>query len=360
MNTSNPLEKKREYWIDMAKAFAIIAVLLDHTFGYLYTNPKILFCSFYSVGLFIYIFGVTSYLSYKNYTGSITDKLKKSLWKIVRPYLVATFIFSIYSDRMFDWNTFFDRLIHFNARLPFYYVLLYIQLALVIPIFLYFFDIIDSRKNKILYELTALIVIVLLSVFTTNRTNIAGIYGGGGKLFGGTYLILLYLGMLFGKYKECMTDKLSVLIPLLIMSVILTIGWVYFISRDLFNFDSYFPFGYGLNPPGVSLVVYALLLVLVLFLAERVMVHNVVLNSIYVMCSRFGKHTLYIFLYHWFFLGGGTKYILEKIGIQVDNILMEKSIVIISMLIGPLILELIFERIHIILVKAYGVREKEG
>lgn len=40
-------------------------------------------------------------------------------------------------------------------------------------------------------------VICIVAFLTTNYTNILDIYGGGGKLLGGTYLIAFWVGMLY-------------------------------------------------------------------------------------------------------------------------------------------------------------------
>lgn len=50
-------------WINRAKAVAIFAVLVDHTYGILYTNVKVAMASNYSVSLFILISGILSYTS---------------------------------------------------------------------------------------------------------------------------------------------------------------------------------------------------------------------------------------------------------------------------------------------------------
>lgn len=44
-------------WVDCCKAMAIIAVLVDHTNGILYTNQYVGRASYYSVGLFVLFSG---------------------------------------------------------------------------------------------------------------------------------------------------------------------------------------------------------------------------------------------------------------------------------------------------------------
>lgn len=72
------LESKRVYWIDFAKFLAILAVMVDHTYGVLYHNQKVAFASYYSVSLFIILMGITSYWS-SNRAGQ-TDVGKGAIW----------------------------------------------------------------------------------------------------------------------------------------------------------------------------------------------------------------------------------------------------------------------------------------
>ena len=198
---------QRADWIDAAKLVAILGVLVDHTQNVLYSNHRIADCSYYSVGLFIFLMGVTGYGSYSRYRGSIPEKLKKNFWKIARPYLVATFIFSIAQDGQFTFLAFWKRLLYFNASAPFYYVALYLQLMVVIPVFAALLRMTSTKKGGIFLEMLVFGATVVLSAWTTNHSNILDIYGGGGRLLGGSYLILCYLGMLFGKYRSGISVK---------------------------------------------------------------------------------------------------------------------------------------------------------
>lgn len=67
-------EVQRSYWIDAAKLVAILGVLVDHTQNVLYSNHRIADCSYYSVGLFIFLMGVTGYGS----TADIREASRKS------------------------------------------------------------------------------------------------------------------------------------------------------------------------------------------------------------------------------------------------------------------------------------------
>ena len=57
------MNKSQVKWLNCAKCMAILAVIVDHTNGILYTNPHIALASYFSVSLFILIAGMTSYMS---------------------------------------------------------------------------------------------------------------------------------------------------------------------------------------------------------------------------------------------------------------------------------------------------------
>lgn len=46
------------HWIDAAKAIAILAVIVDHLHGIVYSSNAIQLCSFFSVTLFVCLGGI--------------------------------------------------------------------------------------------------------------------------------------------------------------------------------------------------------------------------------------------------------------------------------------------------------------
>ena len=64
---------------------------------------------------------------------------------------------------------------------PFYYVLLYIQLILVSPILFRVFEYTSDLKKGLLIEIVGFAVVLWISSWTTNYSNILGVYGGGGS-----------------------------------------------------------------------------------------------------------------------------------------------------------------------------------
>ena len=303
MNSSiNDLKQKpkRVVWIDFAKFAAIIAVMVDHSWNILYDESFISFLSFYSVSLFIILMGVTSYKSCERKKYLVSNKLLG----IIKPYLIASFIYDVFIHSTFNFERYVSSLIRFNGSEPFYFILLYIQLVFVCPVYYSWFQYSTKKRYPYLIELAALIVVIIISWWTTSYTNILSVYGGGGKLLGGTYLILLYIGMWFAKYYERKQLSKKQSIALLVVSFIFTAICAWILAVDGFSYDKYLPLGSSLNPPGVSLIVYAIFVFLFCYSLGTVMnfYENSVLAKVYNKISLLGRHTLYIFLYHRLFL----------------------------------------------------------
>ena len=171
-------------WINCAKFVAVLGIITDHTYGHIYTNPGINMLSYYSVSLFILISGILSFVSIQRHNQSEFKHFLRSSKKIISAYLFATFIVQIYIHKFFDFKTYINYLIRFNAMPPYYYVLLYLQLMLVSKILFNAIQRVPCRFT-VLGELCIGIILLICSYYTTNFTNILDVMGGGGKLFGG-------------------------------------------------------------------------------------------------------------------------------------------------------------------------------
>lgn len=188
-------------WIDCLKAIAILAVLLDHTFMVLYDNPNVQTATFFSVSLFILVMGITTWISEEGHSKEENGaKIKRKIKKIIIPYIVATFMYTVVQDRYFNFELFINRVILFNASSPLYYVALYIQL-IFINVFLYtIIKKCNQCRYSYLYKMIIFILLLFGASLSINYSNILSIYGGGGKLFGGTYVVLSYLGMIMAPW----------------------------------------------------------------------------------------------------------------------------------------------------------------
>ncbi len=351
-------KNKRIEWIDAAKFIAILAVMTDHTTNILYTDRRIAFLSYFSVSLFILLMGISCYFSFRKAPEAISRKVFNQSKNILIPYSAATFIYVAVDDHIFDFDTFIDHLIHFNASGPLYYVMLYLQLLLISPLIFQFFSFTKKKRFGPLIEAAGMVVVIFLCFLTTNYTNILDIYGGGGKLFGGTYLLLIYIGMWFGKYYPKIHLKPAVKWILFTVSLAAAAGWWLFLCKDQFNIDSRLPFGKGFNPPSISLFVQAIIVGTMFFsLGEILNDHNNSLPAkLFHAFSLLGRHTLYIFLYH--------KLILERIiniskitGIRVRNLGI-RAFIYFSLMIGfSLLLELIMTKLFSYISRSYHRNE---
>lgn len=325
------MEKK---WINVAKFVAILAVITDHTSNILYTNKNIAIASYFSVSLFLLLSGYTMSISAeKNAGNKIIERLKKSFKNILIPYCIATFIYTVAMNRSFSLVDFLNKLIHFNASGPLYYVLLYIQVLIVFPII---YDIkikADNSKHSITYKVLIMLLLLIFSSWSNNYTDILGVYGGGGVLFGGSYLILLYMGMLI---KDCtyVFDKINRFIGCAFFTVC-TIGWWRFECFNHFAIDSKLPFGSGFNPPSISSITMALLVYMTLFFFTKIFEkHKNTIHIINIM-SFLGKNTLYIFLYHRFILD----FILQPNVPPLKNIWIMRIFYLLCMILGPILIK---------------------
>ncbi len=282
-------------WINYAKFVAILAVLVDHSSGVLYQNRDIIIASYFSVSLFVILLGMTSFYSYeKKIRKGEKVEIYDSIKKICVPYMGATFVYQVIGTGTFVMSTYLEQLLYFNASGPFYYVCLYIQLRLIG--YALYLMIKGLEKG---YDVIILIPITIVSWWTTNNTNVFGIYGGGGILLGGTYLILYCLGMLFAKYDFHIESKLKSGLLTLFTIVVALVYWK-FECVNLFSIDLKIPFGNGINPPSISSFIMSITIAISVFSFAELTKDRVRsgMTIILKVIEFIGQHTLYIFLYH--------------------------------------------------------------
>lgn len=346
----------RSKWVDAVKGLAILAVMVDHVEGRLYTNSNFAYLSYFSVCAFIIVMGITTYWSFDKKNDSLIIKVKSKCIGILEPYLSATLIYCVTIYKTFDLEVYVHHLLYFNASPPFYYVSLYIQLVLITPIVYRTISHVNQANNKKI-EYIGIIVVLVIAWLTTSYTNILSIYGGGGKLFGGTYLVLLYVGMLLGKYCNNMYSYVNSRRYFCIYIVLLLV-WMRLLSIDRFKIDQYLPYGSGINPPSISLCIYAILIVMVVFLLEKTCINQVntrflwggVEKYLYSKFVYLGRHTLYIFLYHKWFID----YVLIKLEKCMINIWIKRFSYFILMIFESILIEKLLKKVHRYIEKVYG------
>ena len=263
---------------------------------------------------------------------------------------MATFIFSIALDGQFTFLAFWKRLLYFNASAPFYYVALYLQLMAIIPVFAALLRVTSTKKDGIFIEMLVFGATVILSVWTTNHSNILDIYGGGGRLLGGSYLILCYLGMLFGKYRSRISAKPPVAILAWIAGICITLEWGLDMAGRSYWLERYLPIGDGRNPPGFGLGLYAVFMAITLYFMEKALSFSPGLTRAFRLVSALGKHTLYIFLYHRLFLD----FLLPPFFLQ-SNIWVMRVGYFAGMMGGSIAIEWLCEQIPLCVKNVYSV-----
>lgn len=334
---------KREFWLDLAKALAIFAVIIDHSYMILYSNQAIQLTTYFSVSLFILAMGYSTYISYNNSVNALYKKVISRIKQIFIPYAIAVFICYIVFYNSFDLVSYFRFLMDFNIAGPYYYVSLYIQLLIISPIIFTLLQY-NNRHHITLYlDIVIGIAIFILSHFTSMYTTIGQCYGGGSKLFGGSYLILFYLGMLISKYTPTFQKLGNVLyVCVAIFFFLLSALIVLYMSFIGIHPDVPGLFGPGLNPPGILLMSYSLCIFSILFCLGNIQIQSNILplHKLSRLFSFIGKHTLYIFLYHHLILTKLDMY-LSDIGRLLKCIVYIPIIITLSLCIEKLINTLI-------------------
>ena len=292
-NKNQSIHKER--WVYIAKGLAILAVMTDHSRNILYSNDRIQRLSYFSVSLFIIIMGVTTYWSYNNSRISLRKKVITRLWGILLPYFVANFLAYCLFNCSFNWDAYCYYALHFNIAGPYYYVLLYIQLVLISPVLFIVVKKLEtfSKTKKIVIEILVGLLLILFARISNDYTDIIGVNAG--RLLGGSYLLCFYGGILVGAN----SDKIKK-IPTIIrkiygmICIIAMLSMGYALVSLGYIFDKPRLLGTDINPPGITLMLYAFTIVLSFF-AWSV---EVEIYKLFRLLDFLGKHTLYIFLYH--------------------------------------------------------------
>jgi fucose 4-O-acetylase-like acetyltransferase len=254
--------KPRLEWLDFLKGIAIIAVVIDHAYGVFYKNILIQYHTGFAVALFVFLAGATAAMSL-----SRTDTIKfykKRLVSILIPFVIATAFFSLLENK-----SFISSLLHFNATGPMYFIAFFLQLILIAPLL-----------NKLNFYFLPLII--LIANLLNHFSFIPFLWGGGNKLFGGTFLLMFYLGFLFYKNIEFF-NKIRFKLINIIIPIILLICFEYF---------KLYPVIWH-NPPYLLTFIYTFSIFWLIF-NLRLNYQNKILKYI----SYCGRNSLYIFLYH--------------------------------------------------------------
>lgn len=298
--------------------------------------------------------GITSYLSSERHEQeSIRVELLRKGKSILIPYAVATCIYQLIIEKRIELMTLLGHLVKFDITAPFYFVVFYVQLLIISP---YLYRLINrwgGEKRKLMHCLM-LALSVVISLFCIKRTFVLDVWGGGKYILGGSYFIVYFLGELSAHYGWPLQNRKS--LSKLLMSLVVVCMCVIWLAKYEFDVDFWLgePFGQGLNPPGITLMIYGGGIVAFLYyLFSYIEVSdNKMLIRFYMFLCCIGHYSLYIFLYHRLVLD----YFL--ICIDIPNIWIKRVIYVICMLGIPITLKIAVNKMNNFLNKNENIQGK--
>lgn len=271
-------------YIDFIKAMAVIAVLINHIMG----GEAFNWHSIFSVGLFIIISGITCGLSLEK---SKEHFRQKKIIRVFIPYVVASGIYVILTNKCLDVKELFFRIINFDATDPVYFVLFYMELILIAPIVYRIF-------MKMQHPLQICLILILalgLSYIFLRFTNVTIMddrpFLGAKYLFGGTYFFEFCIGMLVWIHREKLQSYLGCGIMVAGALAIIIFGEIVNWSLKWWS-----------NPPNRYAILFTIAVFFMLYgwwiATQKKFGKNKVWNGINLVIQTVGKYSLMIFLYH--------------------------------------------------------------
>lgn len=267
----------------------------------MYDSENILYASYFSVSVLVFLSGVTAYGSNRKHIAAAWGKdVCRKIANILIPYAIATAIYMFNNSHTFNLKTWLDAFLNFSAASPFYFVLFFIQLILISRPLYSIIEKTGISKYRVMLFVSEVAISFILSAVFMRYTFILPVHGGGQFLFGGTYFSIYFIGMIFGKYQQKVNiTKKSSLITLSV-SVLALAGWYLFLQANRFSLDETILYFGRLNPPGITLIVYALLIILFGFSLNAVLEIFQFKSGLFIRnaFAKAGRYSLYIFLFH--------------------------------------------------------------
>ena len=295
--------RKNVVWIDCAKFLAILAVLADHTKGILYEGETIQYLSFFSVSVFFFLAGETSWYSlerrrreetYLRWTG-------RRLWRILAPYLAAVAVCQfLQSGFQLSLGPYVLWALHFNLEGQFYFVLVYLQLIAAAPV-LYLLTVFCRRgRLSVLWRSGYLAAALAASIFSVKHTLALETYGGGNYLMGGTFLFLFVMGMIAADMQIEIRYRSRAAVCAAASLVLFVLSAAFLLTDRLALDEGLAGWLLRVNPPGITITVYSLAVLFFLFswCSLGALLNSPAADRLLSLLAWLGRYTLYIFLYH--------------------------------------------------------------
>lgn len=168
--------------------------------------------------------------------------------------------------------------------------------------------------------------------------------------------------MWFAKYYNRISLKLKSSAIVFSIGFVATTGWSLFVSENRCKLDRIFPFGEGLNPPGVSLGLHAVLIAVTIYAFDQLVnnINNEKLFKLYEKAAFLGKHTLYIYLYHRLFLDFIFPLLRGTTGIVIDNMWVKRVVYFPVIIICPIFMGKLFAAINRIISQGSKIQKKKA
>ena len=143
--------------IQIMRGLSIIAVIVIHTYNtntYAWGGYGVAIRPFvnFAVGMFIFLSG---YLTKENENGVYRDIIYRRIKKIIIPYIIWSFIFAVVNRRI---NTFIPDVFMSKCNGIYYFILVYIQMVLLIPVT---FKLLRSRFSKLGWFVTPVSIFLI-------------------------------------------------------------------------------------------------------------------------------------------------------------------------------------------------------
>ncbi len=292
-------------WINIAKLICILAVISQHA-GLELALPYPLYrATELAVPTFFLLSGITLFLScQRNAEKKIFPEIWRHCLSLLAPYALATAVYVVFNIiGFFDLMSFINAFLTFSASPQLYFSFIYLQFIIVAP-FLY--RLIRYYRNNYVALSLMLCATILFAYLSFNYSVMFNNIGGGARyLLGATFFPLFYIGMVFGSCMHRFDHRsLKANVVNICVSAALWGGWLALMCVDQYAMDQYLPFGDGRNPPSVSCFVFGLLTLYLMHSVGVTFEHTKsrALEKVIGWLSRFGKFTMYIYLFHWFAL----------------------------------------------------------
>jgi len=276
----------RKAWIDQLRGIAIVGVVVGHSMDIYwdYLQPTVWQHMAFTIPWFVFLSGMANSLSARNkpiysLTSYVSYIGKRSTLLI--PYTIASVIaYTVFHSFIIDVHEFIDQYLIFFVQPTFYFINLILQLYLVFPL-LYnvWVRLRIQRQRAALAVLLFFVSFVILPLW-----NAPWPFSPTGSLFGGGYLFIFFLGIVYANSQAVRQKPMRILIFLLFLFV-----------ESIFVFTGSKPSGFFTN---VFLAIWSLLFLLFAQMGVTIVEKVFPLRIV----GYFGRYSLMIYLYHYIIL----------------------------------------------------------